>query len=132
MGLSQPHTAVDKQRIVCLARLLPHRHAGSVGEAIAGTGHKLLEGVIGVQRQRSITFIEHTAARQVLTMETDGNQPPGYRLGGGSERLLALTLAEIQLRRCANRHLNDAVGQLPRRHLIEPEPVQCGMIARTA
>jgi len=42
--------------------------------------------------------------------------------------LLALPLAEIQLRGCGNRHLDHPVGQLPGRHLVEPDAMQARMI----
>ena len=62
-------------------------------------------------------------------MEADRDQPPGHLLGGGGERLLALALAEVELRRRADGDLDDAVGQLPRRQLVEPDAVEARVLA---
>jgi hypothetical protein len=42
--------------------------------------------------------------------------------------LLALALAEVELSGGGNGDLDDAVGELPRRHLVKPDPVQAGML----
>ena len=61
-------------------------------------------------------------------MEADGDQPAGDSLGGGGERLLALALAEVELRGRGDGHLDDAVGELPRNHFVEPDAVEAGML----
>jgi hypothetical protein len=50
------------------------------------------------------------------------------RLRRRRERLLALALAEIQLRRRRDGDLNDAAGQLPRHHLVEPDSIEARVV----
>ena len=47
--LAQPHTAIDKERVVRLPRLLCDRHAGGVGELVPGPDDEVLERVLQVQ-----------------------------------------------------------------------------------
>src|SRR4051794_25106892 len=78
-----------------------------------------------MKRERLVEVVKDPAtARQVLTMEADRQQPAGDCLSRGGERLLALALAEVQLRRGLHSHLDYAVGQLAWQHLVEPDPIE--------
>ena len=61
-------------------------------------------------------------------MKAHRDQPPRDGLRRVREWLLALALAEIQLRDLLHRHLDHAVGELPRAHLTEPFAVKRGVI----
>jgi hypothetical protein len=75
-----------------------------------------------------IAFIEDTASRQIVTMKAHRKQTPCHSLRCRGEWLLALALAEVELRRSRDRHLDDAVGQLAGHHLVEPDAVQAWML----
>src|SRR5687767_1823177 len=62
-------------------------------------------------------------------MKAHRDQSPGDLLRGRRKRMLALVLAEVELRDGRHDHLHDAVGELPWRELIEPRTVQARMIA---
>ena len=119
---------MNKQWVVCLPRLLRNRYGCRVGQAVAWAGDEILEHVIGVQRKRLLAFVEDAPARQCGAVETHCHEAAGDGLSGGGERLLALALAKIELRLRRHRHLNDAVGQLPRTHLVEPGAIQRRMV----
>jgi hypothetical protein len=112
MRLAQADAAVDEQRVVRFARLLGDGDRGRVGQAVAGAGDEILEGVIGIERQRLIAFVEDAAAGQVFAVKGDGDEAAGDLLGGGGEGLLALVLAEVELRGRGDGDLDDAVGEL--------------------
>jgi hypothetical protein len=61
-------------------------------------------------------------------MKTNRDQSARYLLRRRCEGLLALALAEIQLRRRGDEHLDDAVGQLPRHELVKPDAVEAGVL----
>src|SRR3954453_12718088 len=61
-------------------------------------------------------------------MKAHHDQPAGHLLRRGIERLGTLPLAEVQLRRSRYGDLDDAVGQLPRLHLVEPDTVEAWML----
>ena len=52
MGLAEPGRAVEEERVVGLAGGLGDGERGGVGEAVAGTDHEAVEGVVAVERQR--------------------------------------------------------------------------------
>ena len=54
VGLTQPRTAVDEQRIVDNAGLLRHRESACVRKAVGLTNHEGVEGVVWVQSGRAI------------------------------------------------------------------------------
>src|SRR5439155_26006746 len=120
--------AVDEDPVVALARLIADGDGGRVRQAIARAGDEVLEDVVGVERERLIALVEDTAAREVLAVKAHRDQSSGHRLRRGGERLLALPLAEVELRGRRHRDLDDAVGQLPRHHLIEPDAIEAWMV----
>jgi hypothetical protein len=61
-------------------------------------------------------------------VKTDRDEPARHLLRSGCERLLALALAEVQLCGRDDEHLDDAVGQLPRHELVEPDPIEAGVL----
>jgi len=126
--LAQPDAAVNEQRIVRPARLLADGDGRCVRQPVARTGNKMIEDVIRAERQRLIALVEHAAARKVLTVKSDRDESAGHLLCRRGEGLLTLTLAEIQLSGRGDEHLNDAVGQLPRHQLVEPDTIEAGML----
>jgi hypothetical protein len=124
VGLSEADAAVDEQGVVRLAGLLGDGDAGGVGEAVIGAGDEVVEDVVGVEREGLVPFVEDAAVREVVAVKGDGDEAAGDRLGRNGEGLLALALAEIELRGVGDRDLNHAVGELARDHLVEPDAVE--------
>ena len=65
-------------------------------------------------------------------MKRDGDEPAGGFLSGDGEGFLALSLAEIKLRRGGDGDLDDAVGELAWGELIEPDAMEAGMLCPDA
>jgi len=99
-----------------------------VRQAIAGAGDEIVEDVIGIERQRLVGIVEDATGGKVVAMKGDGDEAAGEGLGGGRKGLLALVLAEIELGGAVDQDLNDAVGQLPWLQLVEPDPIEGGML----
>src|ERR1700688_4742091 len=55
MGLAETHTAIDKQRIIFLARLIGRGLRRRMGELIARTDHELRKGVARRQSRVQLT-----------------------------------------------------------------------------
>ncbi len=53
---------------------------------------------------------------------------PSDLLGGDGKGLLALALAEIELGEVGDENLDDAVGELSRDELVEPDSIEAGML----
>src|SRR5205085_11441927 len=99
-----------------------------VRQAVARTGDEAVEHVVGIERQRLIALVEHAAARKVVTAKTHRDEPAGHLLRGSGKRLLALALAETHLRGRADGYLDNAVRQLARHHLIEPDTMKARVL----
>ena len=115
-----------------LSQLLRDRHARRMRQAITRPRHELFEHIIWIQRQRLIALIEHAALGDVLAVKAHRDQPSRRRLRSLRKGLLALALAEVELGRGRDGDLDDAVGQLPRRHLIEPDAVEARVMHANA
>src|SRR4051812_43497587 len=97
-------------------------------QTVARAGDEVVERVIGIEQEWLIAFVEDAAAGKVIAMKADSDQSAGQRLSCGRERLLTLALAEIQLSGRRDGNLDDAVGELPRAHLIEPGAIKSWML----
>src|SRR4051812_31461936 len=75
-----------------------------------------------------ITFVKNPATRKVLAVEAHSHEPSGDRLSGRRKRLLALALAEVKLGRRHDAHLDDSVGELSRRQLVEPGSIKARVL----
>jgi hypothetical protein len=128
VGLTEADAAVDEKRVVRLAGILSHRKARRVRQAVAGADDEILERVIRAQDHRLILVVEHPAAGKVVAVETDRDQPRQHHLRRLGEGLLALALAEVELRRRGDVDLDDAVAQLPRRELVKPGSVEARVL----
>ena len=62
-------------------------------------------------------------------MKADDDQPASHLLRRRVERLLALALAEVQLRGSWHGRLDDAVAQLPRLHLVKPDTIETWVLS---
>jgi hypothetical protein len=70
-----------------------------------------------------LALVENPASVKLLTMKADGDQSACRLLRCVGEWLLALALAEIQLRQRRDCNLDYTVGQLPWNKLIKPDTV---------
>ncbi|MPM16707.1 hypothetical protein SDC9_63088 [bioreactor metagenome] len=86
VGLAQPGTAVDDQRVEHLARSLGGRPGRRVGQPIGRADDEVVEGVLRVE----------TAALQDLAVEVA--VAAGVRVGPGHERTDPLTAVELLVR----------------------------------
>jgi hypothetical protein len=126
--LAEADAAVNEQRVVSFARIFTDSDARGVRETIARAGDEIFERVIGIEKQRLIAFIEDSAARKIVAVKRHRDETVGDLLRGVGERLLALVLAEVQLRGRLNGRLNHAVGDSARDELIEPDSIQARML----
>ena len=128
MAFAEPDTAMNEQRVVGFAGLLGDRDRRRVRQTIAWPGHKIFKRVIGIQRQGGVALVEHTAPVEIFKVKGNRHQPAGYLLRRLCEGLLALALAEIQLRRGCGRYLDDAVRELFGRELVKPDPIEARVL----
>ena len=112
MRFAKPNPAMNKQRDLFLPRLSSHGKGGSEWQPIARPRNKILNQIIRIQWQWLIQIIEHAPFGQIVAIKTDCDQPSRDLLRLISESLLALPLAEIQLRNSFDARLDDAVGKL--------------------
>src|SRR5450432_446341 len=128
MRFAETDAAMNEKRIVRAARLFADGDRCGVRQAIAGAGHEMIEGVIGIEQHGLLALVKNAAAREIFAVKTHGDQSARHLLRGRGKRLLTLALAEIQLCRGGDDHLNDAVGQLPWDELIEPDTIEAWML----
>ena len=129
MGLAEPDPAVNEQRVVGPAWLFGDRHGSCVGELVARASDKAVKSVVGIERQRRFAIDAAGSARgRLLQWKLTDTSRPVTACAAGGEGLLALALAEIELGGRPDRDLDDSVGQLPRRHFLEPDAVQSRML----
>ena len=69
MGLAKPHAAVNKQRVVSLARLFGDGNAAGMGKLVAWAGDELVKGIVRTKGERLIALAENSTAAKVVAMK---------------------------------------------------------------
>jgi len=129
VSFTQADAAVDEKRVVRLTELTGDGDARRVGEPVARADDEVLEGVVRAEDQGLILVVEHAArGGHVLAMEADGDEACEDDLRRLREGLLALALAEVELCRRGDAHLDDAVVELARGELVEPRAVEARVL----
>ena len=127
--LAQPDAAVDEQRVVRLARLLGDGDARGVRQAVARAGDEVLERVIRVERQRLVAFVEDAAAAGRLSQwKLTATSRPVTCCAAAVNGCWHWLWQKLSWAGGRDGDLDDAVGQLPRRHLVEPDAVEGGVV----
>jgi hypothetical protein len=94
MRFTQAHAAVNEQRVVRLSGLFGNGQRRRMRQPIAWAGDEIFEDVIGIERERLVSFIEDPAARKIVAVKADGDSRPVSAWAAIGEGLLALALAE--------------------------------------
>ena len=95
VGLAQAHPAVEEERVVGLARVFGHGHAGGVRQAVAGADHEVFKGVAGIQGDIGLADDRaNDFGGFRVTLGFDDTIGFGFRLGAGDDKAHSLPAAQ--------------------------------------
>jgi hypothetical protein len=112
---------IDKKWIIGIAGRLTYGDAACMGEPIAGAYDEIIKGVIGMERRLIFALLRRgTLLNMAIGGKLDGNQMPGYLLGGPGKGALAVGLQELGTRIVRTADFERAARQMHDAEIVKP------------